>query len=79
MYDAIFNSECRGLLRCYFNKYLNAVPVNPIFTIKYLNKSLVLCGTLWGKFREELHQLYKLLGISQVLGHFQIPQSSLNG
>ena len=41
----IMSAEGCGPLGCYFNKYLNAAHVNPIFTINHFNKSL-LCGTL---------------------------------
>lgn len=49
--QATFNAECDGPFGCYFNKYLNTFPVNPIFTINHFNKSLcylVLCGANLG-------------------------------
>lgn len=47
----IKRAECCGPLGCYFNKDLNAIRVNLIFTINHLNKSLcyvVHCGTNLG-------------------------------
>lgn len=59
---------CHGPLGCYFDGYLNGIPVNSTSTSNYFNKSVFTVeigltgGTLWGKFREELCQFLNYQG-----------------